>query len=143
MWLYDSLSNRGLKLLLAVIHGKGEAYVYLKTEYWRGEDGFYVEGSTIYIDSIVNKLELQQARPVLSPGTRRNILSLEEGSVLLDAERASTYASCVMLALRVAKYRHEILYTVKGLARCLKEPTTEQWARLKWLGRFLAGHRRA
>ena len=70
-------------------------------------------------------------------------MSLEEGGVPLDAEHASTYASCVMLALRVAKYRHEILYTVKDLARCLKEPTAEQWARLKWLGRFLAGHRRA
>ena len=70
-------------------------------------------------------------------------MSLEEGSVPLDAEHASTCASCVMLALRVAKYRHEILYTVKDLARCLKEPTAEQWARLKWLGRFLAGHRRA
>ena len=34
MWLYDSLIKSGLKLLPAVIHGKGEAYVYLKTECW-------------------------------------------------------------------------------------------------------------
>ena len=70
-------------------------------------------------------------------------MSLEEGSEPLDAERASTYASCVMLALRVAKYRHEILNTVKELAKGLKAPTAEQWAKLRWLGRFLAGHRRA
>ena len=71
------------------------------------------------------------------PGTQKNLLPDEEGQKMLDVDRVSIYASCVMRLLYLAQDRHDIVYTVKNLSRTVSKPSEEDWARLKKLTKYL------
>ena len=61
----------------------------------------------------------------------------------LDADQANTYRRLVGMLRFIALGRPDLLFEIGVLSRGLSSPTGECWARLRRLGRYLAGTTRA
>ena len=77
-----------------------------------------------HVKILVKELGLEEAKGVASPGVNRK----DDESELLDAQMCSRYRSLD---------RPDIHYSAKEFARKMSAPTTEDWASLKRLVRFL------
>ena len=87
---------------------------------------------------LVRELNLEQAKTVSSPGVVRK----DGESEALDPTMTSKYRSLVMRANYLAMDRPDLHYSAKELARRMSAPTTEDWAGLKRLTRFLGARPR-
>jgi hypothetical protein len=70
-------------------------------------------------------------------------LKAAEETQFLEPEQATRYRGLAGRANYVAQDRADLQYAVKELARSASNPTTESWAALKRLGRYLVSHPRA
>lgn len=109
---------------------------------WEGFRGITYEADPRHVEIVVEQLGLEEAKFVLTPGTK------EEGRTQVGMERAlsSTEASkyrvlvarCVYLSLD----RPDASFSVKECSRRMSQPTVGDWYRRKRLGRYLAGRPR-
>ena len=111
------------------------------------EHGFEIRHCDTFLDRIVFELGLDGCKPALTPGCEQLKPggADEKASWLnpLDAEQAYTYRKLVGMLRFIAPERPDLLFEIGVLSRGLSSPTGECWARLRRLGRYLAGTTRA
>ena len=142
--LYDRLVQAGVKLKPAVINRVGDSYSYLRRVYSRTRQGMLIEPSPSYVEMTLTELQLQECKAASTPEPPgdRNILPDSTGSELCDADEGVIYRRCTMRLLYFSQDRFELGHAVRRLSKKLKEPTKEDFARLKRLGRYLSAKRR-
>eukprot|EP00971_Amphidinium_carterae_P085312 1687663-Amphidinium_carterae.1 len=94
-------------------------------------------------------VEIFTTTPGLKPGSRGRTATGEKpiykepDQTPLGAELVSELRSLTMRAHLLSEDRHDIQFTVKQLAREMKQPTAAGWAKLKHLGRYFLTRPRA
>eukprot|EP00969_Alexandrium_andersonii_P167944 7424877-Alexandrium_andersonii.AAC.1 len=100
-------------------------------------DDLYLRCADRYAQEIVKDLNLEEANPVLTPGTE---LDYQEGDdELLSGFEKEIYGRCVGKAIYMATERPEAQYAIKEMAREISNPTKRGWRALRRFGRFLLG----
>ena len=87
------------------------------------EDGWEIEPDQRHADIIIHELQLQDARPVSSPGETEAKWEEEENAVLLSSEEASRFRALAARANYLAADRTNIMYAVKEICRSMASPT--------------------
>ena len=106
---------------------------------WDPVKGFVYEADPRHTEIITEQLRLQDAKPVITPGTKDEGTTQEDKDKKLDAEHASKYRALVARCNYLSPDRPDISYSVKELARHMSDPSVGNWAQLKRLGRYLKG----
>ena len=88
-----------------------------------------------HIDYILTCLGLEEAKPSPVPGRKLEL----KNDQLLNEEDKALYASCVGSAIYLSQDRADIKFSVKELARRIREPRVCDMQNLKILGRYLQG----
>eukprot|EP00971_Amphidinium_carterae_P309332 6147173-Amphidinium_carterae.1 len=118
----------------------GEVYWHLKRPRLRTEKGTWVGNNPKYVDDVLGKLGLEQAKVVHTPSTQYKLEDGEETEEL-PLDEVSVYRSAVGSLLYVAVDREDIQLEVSYLARKLKTPRRSDMHLLKRVARYLAGTR--
>ena len=99
-----------------------------------GENAIITKPNERHIRAILQQLGLESAKPSPVPGKK---LDLKPHTLLNEKDKA-TYV-CVGSGIFLAQDRPDIKYSVKELARRIREPRQSDFNNLKTLGRYLAG----
>ena len=99
------------------------------------EDAVITKPNKKHIDYILGSLNLEQAKSSPVPGRK---LDLKNDKLLGEGDKA-VYASCVGSAIYLSQDRADIKYSVKELAKRIREPRACDMQNLKTLGRYLQG----
>ena len=94
--------------------------------------------SDTYIKNLLNELELENAKPALTPGT--DTLKIKGVAEPLDAEQHKKYRKLAGDLLWLCNVRCDTMCAVKELSRGLNAPTADHWARLRNLAQVLGRH---
>ena len=145
-WIFRELGQR-MKFKPGPHLEIGKPVKYLGKLYTMTEHGFEIRHCDTFLDRIVFELGLDGCKPPLTPGCEQLKPggADEKASWLnpLDAEQAYTYRKLVGMLRFIAPERPDLLFEIGVLSRGLSSPTGECWARLRCLGRYLAGTTRA
>ena len=109
---------------------------------WDGNRGVIYEADPRHAEIIIEQLQLKEAKPVTTPGTKDEGTTAEDKDDKLDAEMASRYRALVARCNYLSPDRPDIAYSVKELARSMSDPNRGNWLQLKRLGRYLKGRPR-
>ena len=99
------------------------------------ENAIITKPNERHIQTILRQLGLENAKPSPVPGKK---LDLKQDTLLNEKDKA-TYASCVGSGIYLAQDRPDIKFSVKELARRIREPRQCDYNNLKTLGRYLVG----
>ena len=99
------------------------------------ESGYTYEPDTRHAEVLVRELGLEAAKTLSTPAADKRYESEE----LLDHERFKKYQSLCARANFLAIDRIDIQYAAKECCRAMSRPTMRDWAKLKRLGRYIAG----
>ena len=99
------------------------------------EEAAITKPNAKHINTILTQLGLEDCKPGPVPGKK---LQLEHDKPL-DEKQKATFASCVGSAIYLSQDRPDIKYSVKELAKRIREPRECDWINLKILGRYLKG----
>ena len=102
------------------------------------EGGFSLMGNPLLIDEMAVILGLENAKSCIVPESK-DPRKMPDDNDLLDAKMAAQYRTCVGKALYLSAHRVDIQHVVCKLSRTMKEPTMQQWRKLKKLVRYLLG----
>jgi hypothetical protein len=106
---------------------------------WTSE-GIHYEADQRHAEIIISSLGLKDnSKAVKTPGLAHQELVHGES---LDPADASMYRALVARANYMAQDRSDIQYAVKELCKNMSAPTTDDWNKLKRLGRYLIGRER-
>ena len=137
--LTNQLPSKGCKLKMGDLEYPGKTSD--RTSEFLGRTKINVEEAAVtklnskHIKTILQMLGLENAKP--SPVLGR-ILELQKDKPLSQDEK-DTYASCVGSAIYLFQGRPDIKYSVKELAKHIREPRECDMQNLKVLGRYLTG----
>jgi Reverse transcriptase (RNA-dependent DNA polymerase) len=110
-------------------------HFFLGIEVNKHDQGLLLTQSS-YIYSILNRAEMQGAKPVTTPMATGTPLSKSFGEPLIDRH---LYKSIVR-ALQYTTITHpEIYFTVNHVSQFMHSPTTTHWAAVKRILRYLKG----
>ena len=122
------------------------------------EEGLVYEADQRHAEIIVRELNLEQGKPVATPGTRDEMAKASmmdigvegelntvtnEDDPLLGPPEATRYRALAARANYLAQDRPETQYAIKEIARRMATPRRGDWNLLKRLGRYLLGTPRA
>lgn len=94
-----------------------------------------IEADERHAAIIIAQLHLKpESNGVVTPGIRATSADVGEP---LPPNDLSKFRYIVMRASHLAEDRPDIRYAAKEAARCMSEPTTVVWLRLKRIGRYL------
>ena len=145
-WIFRELEQR-MKFKPGTRLEIGKPVKYLGKMYTMTEHGFEIRHCDTFLDRIVFELGLDGCKPALTPGCEqlKPGRANERASWLspLDAEQTYRYRKLVGMLRFIAPERPDLLFETGVLSRGLSSPTGECWARLRRLGRYLAGTTRA
>ena len=99
------------------------------------EDAVITKPNRKHIEYILKSLGLEEAKSSSVPGRK---LELKKDGLLNEQDKA-LFASCVGSAIYLSQDRADIKYSVKELARRIREPRVCDMQNLKILGRYLQG----
>ena len=99
------------------------------------EEAVITKPNAKHINTILTQLGLENAKPGPVPGKK---LQLERDK-LLDEKQKAIFASCVGSAIYLSQDRPDIKFSVKELAKRIREPRECDMINLKVLGRYLKG----
>ncbi len=99
------------------------------------ENAIITKPNERHIQTILRQLGLENAKPSPVPGKK---LDLKQDTLLNERDKA-TYASCVGSGIYLAQDRPDVKFSVKELARRIREPRLCDYNNLKTLGRYLVG----
>ena len=111
------------------------------TSEFLGRTKVNVEGAVItkpnekHVKTILQQLGLEEAKAGVVPGKK---LELNKDTLLNETDKV-TYASCVGSAIYLSQDRPDIKFSVKELAKRIREPRECDMMNLKVLGRYLRG----
>ncbi|CAE7439381.1 RE2 [Symbiodinium natans] len=94
--------------------------------------------SATYVEGMLAEAGMSTCKPAPSPGTDA-LKKVSETAEALNPEEHKRYRKLVGQLLWMCNLRMDIMYAVKELSRGLASPTTDHWAKLKHLLRYLAG----
>ena len=106
---------------------------------WDQVNGITYEADPRHVEIILDQLNLQDAKPVTTPGTREEGRTQTDHQQPLEDTYTSKYRALVARFNYLAPDRPDIAYTVKELAKGMASPTWGDWCRLKRLGRYVKG----
>ena len=109
---------------------------------WDHVKGIVFEADPRHTEIIVEQLQLKEAKPVSTPGTKDEGSTTEDCNEELEENQASQYRAITARCNYNAPDRPDIAYTVKEFARRMSKPTKGDWLRLKRLRRYLLGRPR-
>ena len=145
-WIFRELEQR-MKFKPGPRLEIGKPVKYLGKMYTMTEHGFEIRHCDTFLDIIVFELGLDRCKPALTPGCEQLKPggANEKASWLspLDTEQTYRYRKLVGMLRFIAPERPDQLFEIGVLSRGLSSPTGECWARLRRLGRYLAGTTRA
>ena len=101
-------------------------------------NGILYEPDQRHADLVVQALDLANAQPVCTPGTRNSDkVTNPIDNVTLSAADSTKYRAAVARANYLAADRSDIAFAVKELSRGMAHPTHGDMTALKRLGRYL------
>ena len=145
-WIFRELGQR-MKFKPGPRLEIGKSVKYLGKMYTMTEHGFGTRRCDTFLGRIVLELGLDGCKPALTPGCEQLKPggANEKASWLspLDTEQTYRYRKLVGMLRFIAPQRPDLHFEIGVLSRGLSSPTGECWARLRRLGRYLAGTTRA
>ena len=109
----------------------GKEVTFLDRNIKRRDNSFELYMSDTYIKNLLNELELENAKPAVTPGTET--WKTKGVAEPLDAEQRKKYRRLVGQLLWLRNVRCDIM------SRGLNASTADHWARLRHFGRYLVG----
>ena len=119
-----------------------EARVLNRIVRWT-KDGLEYEADPRHVEILVKDLKLEDAKSVVTPGTKEEGHLKEGCEVPLSSDWTSHYRASVARLNYLAADRPDVAFSVKELARTMSAPTSGCWEKLKRLARYLVGRPRA
>ena len=107
----------------------GDKIYFLGRVIERTARGYSVEANPKYIRNVINDLDLEEAKPVMTPSVKRTPTT--ESLVELEGERRATYRTVVGKLLYNCQERADVMYSVKETARKNTCPTESDEMNLK------------
>ena len=105
-------------------------------------DGWEYEADQRHAEYIIKALNMQDAKPVVTPGEESKPWKEAEEEQELSAEQSAEYRSLAARTNYLAADRLDIQFAVKEICRAMSKPTLGDRRKLKRLARFLIGHPR-
>ena len=104
-----------------------------------------IESDTKHVDESIRLLGLSGARAVVSPSVKSTAeeAQREQGLPPLPPDQATMFRSILMRLAYAAQDRPDLVDALKPLTRKMSSPTEADYTRLKRVGRYLLGNRRA
>lgn len=113
----------------------GELSYFLGLEAFRTPSGLHLT-QTKYITDLLKKTKMAEAKPVATPMSSSQVLTLNSGDLLPNpSEYRATVGSLQYLGLT----RPDIAFTVNRLSQYMHQPRTLHWEAVKRLLRYLVG----
>ena len=94
-----------------------------------------MEANPKYIRNVINVLGLEEAKPVMTPSTKRTPTT--ESLVELEGERRAMFRTVVGKLLCMCQERADVMYSVKETTRKITCPTESDEMNLKRIVRYL------
>ena len=102
------------------------------------KEGIQYEADPRHVEIILNELDLNQCKPLSSPGVKGAQLS-EEDNPFLNATQATKFRQVIARCNFLCQDRCDIQYATKEAARGMAVPRKADWDRLVRIGKFLKG----
>ena len=138
--MYVQLPKNGVKLKAGELEylgtGNETTSEFLGRTNINLEDAVVTKPNARHTNEILKKLGLQEAKSGPVPGGRK--LDLSQDKLLVGKEKEN-YASCVGSAIYLSQDRADIKFSVKELAKQIRDPRVCDMQNLKVLGRYLKG----
>ena len=145
-WIFRELGQR-MKFMPGPRLEIGKPVKYLGKMYTMTEHGFKIRHCDTFLDRIVFDLGLDGCKPALTPGCEqlKPGRANEKASWLSPLDTEQTYRNRKLVGMLrfIAPERPDLLFEIGVLSQRLSSPTGECWARLRRLGKYLAGTTRA
>ena len=109
---------------------------------WDNENGIGYEVDPRHVEIIIQQFSLDNAKPVVTFGTKEDGKTTVDAEDPLDEGPATKYRALVARCNYLCFDRPDIALAVKELARNMSAPRNGDWVRFKRLGRYLIGRRR-
>ena len=106
---------------------------------WHDTQGILYEADPRHTEIIIKHLQLNEARPVTTPGIKEEGNTSEDNEELLSDREATNYQALVARCNSLSPDRRDIAFAVKELARAMAKPTRGDLQRLKRLTRYSRG----
>ena len=116
---------------------EGQEVHFLGPEIRRTSEAIELSMSPIYVEKIMETLEMQTCKSVTTPGV--DILKKVTNSDQVSPEMHKLYRRVVGQLLWLSNLRCDIMYAVKELSKGLTGPTDDHFAKLKHLVKYLSG----
>ena len=97
---------------------------------WNLVQGITYEADPRHVEIVVEQLGLQNAKPVVTPGTKEEGTTHEDSEQLLDENETSKCRALVARCNYLSPGRPDISYSVKELARSMASPNKGNWLQL-------------
>lgn len=115
----------------------GEAKNFLGLELQRGPDGVYSMGVQRYIEQLVNKVGLENAKVAKTPMDQGFLKSSTDSNVMEDSTKYRSVVGALMYVAVCA--RPDIAASASILGRKFAAPTESDWTAAKRVVRYLKG----
>ena len=116
-----------------------EVKIFNRIVTWCSSEGFIYEEDPRHIELIIEQLNIKDAKPVTTPGTKEEGRTQPGCENKLNSNDSIKYRATVARCNHFSPDRPDIAYIAKELARKMSEPTEGDWQRLKRFGRYLKG----
>ena len=144
-WLHGKINDRFEIKTTMIGHGDGEQPEgrVLNRTIRATKNGWEFEADQRHAEVIVNSLNLQESKPVATPGEHRPWEEEEKlGNEILEEARATEYRAVGARGNYLSQDRPDLQYAVKEICRSMSKPSVADRRKLKRLGRYLKGRPR-
>ena len=137
----DLVADLQTELLLRVTGelSEGQEATFLGRRMRRTSTSVQMFMETSYVDRILELAGMATCKAAPTPGTDALKRGTAELAKPLSPEEHQQYRKLVGQLLWLSNLRMDIMYAIKELSRGLASPTTDHWAKLKHLLRYLSG----
>ena len=137
----DLVADLQKELLLRVTGelSEGQEATFLGRHMRRTSTSAQMFMETSYVDRIPELAGMATCKAAPTPGTDALKRGTAELAEPLSPEEHQQYRKLVGQLLWLSNLRMDIMYAIKELSRGLASPTTDHWAKLKHLLRYLSG----
>ena len=137
----DLVADLQKELLLRVTGelSEGQEATFLGRHMRRTSTSVQMFMETSYVDRILELAGMATCKAAPTPGTDALKRGTAELAEPLSPEEHQQYRKLVGQLLWLSNLRMDIMYAIKELSRGLASPTTDHWAKLKHLLRYLSG----
>ena len=139
-WMQKKLEEKDQVKTQCLGPGKEESRqfkILIRFVTWHEHKGIAYEADPRHAELVIEQLNLKEAKPVSTPGTREEGRTKEAHDETLSENESTRYRAVIARCNYLSPDRFDIAYAVKELARAMASPTEGDMQRLKRLGRYL------